>query len=31
MGEYFYHSNLRTPRWMGYFIQRPDIIPFTIS
>ncbi len=24
MGEYFYHSNLRTPRWMGYFIQRPE-------
>lgn len=24
MGEYFYHSNLRTPRWLGYFIQRPE-------
>jgi sterol desaturase/sphingolipid hydroxylase (fatty acid hydroxylase superfamily) len=23
-GEYFYHSNLRTPRWMGYFLQRPE-------
>ena len=23
-GEYFYHSNLRTPRWLGYFIQRPE-------
>ncbi|MCU1298610.1 MAG: sterol desaturase family protein [Acidobacteriaceae bacterium] len=24
MGEYFYHSNLRTPRWLGYFLQRPE-------
>jgi len=24
IGEYFYHSNLRTPHWMGYFIQRPE-------
>ena len=24
LGEYFYHSNLRTPRWLGYFIQRPE-------
>jgi sterol desaturase/sphingolipid hydroxylase (fatty acid hydroxylase superfamily) len=24
LGEYFYHSNLRTPHWMGYFIQRPE-------
>src|SRR5215472_1285187 len=23
-GEYLYHSNLRTPRWVGYFIQRPE-------
>src|SRR5437588_7418692 len=23
-GEYFYHSNLRTPPWMGYFLQRPE-------
>jgi sterol desaturase/sphingolipid hydroxylase (fatty acid hydroxylase superfamily) len=23
-GEYFYHSNLRTPHWMGYFLQRPE-------
>jgi sterol desaturase/sphingolipid hydroxylase (fatty acid hydroxylase superfamily) len=23
-GEYFYHSNLRTPHWFGYFIQRPE-------
>jgi sterol desaturase/sphingolipid hydroxylase (fatty acid hydroxylase superfamily) len=24
VGEYFYHSNLRTPRWFGYFLQRPE-------
>jgi sterol desaturase/sphingolipid hydroxylase (fatty acid hydroxylase superfamily) len=24
LGEYFYHSNLRTPVWFGYFIQRPE-------
>jgi sterol desaturase/sphingolipid hydroxylase (fatty acid hydroxylase superfamily) len=24
VGEYFYHSNLHTPRWLGYFIQRPE-------
>jgi sterol desaturase/sphingolipid hydroxylase (fatty acid hydroxylase superfamily) len=23
-GEYFYHSNIRTPQWVGYFIQRPE-------
>lgn len=23
-GEYFYHSNLQTPRWLGYFLQRPE-------
>lgn len=23
-GEMFYHSNLSTPRWVGYFIQRPE-------
>jgi sterol desaturase/sphingolipid hydroxylase (fatty acid hydroxylase superfamily) len=23
-GEYFYHSNIRTPRWVGYFLQRPE-------
>ncbi|MDP1579684.1 MAG: sterol desaturase family protein [Candidatus Didemnitutus sp.] len=22
--EYFYHLNLRTPHWVGYFIQRPE-------
>ncbi len=23
-GEYFYHSNIRTPMWVGLFIQRPE-------
>lgn len=24
LGAYFYHSNIRTPRWMGLFLQRPE-------
>jgi sterol desaturase/sphingolipid hydroxylase (fatty acid hydroxylase superfamily) len=24
LGEFYYHSNLRTPRWTGFFIQRPE-------
>ena len=24
LGEYFYHSNLRTPYWIGYVLQRPE-------
>jgi sterol desaturase/sphingolipid hydroxylase (fatty acid hydroxylase superfamily) len=24
VGEYFYHSNLKTPRWIGWIIQRPE-------
>ena len=23
-GEYIYHANIRTPRWLGYFFQRPE-------
>lgn len=23
-GEYFYHMNIKTPRWIGYFFQRPE-------
>lgn len=23
-GELFYHSNLKTPHWVGYFLQRPE-------
>ncbi len=24
LGEFYYHANLRTPRWTGYFMQRPE-------
>jgi len=24
VGEYLYHANIRTPRWLGWFIQRPE-------
>jgi sterol desaturase/sphingolipid hydroxylase (fatty acid hydroxylase superfamily) len=24
VGEFYYHANLRTPRWTGFFIQRPE-------
>lgn len=24
VAEYFYHWNITTPRWLGYFIQRPE-------
>ncbi len=24
LAELFYHWNVRTPRWLGYFIQRPE-------
>lgn len=23
-GEYFYHMNIRTPRWIGFIFQRPE-------
>ena len=23
-GEYFYHMNIKTPQWIGYFLQRPE-------
>lgn len=23
-GEMFYHANIRTPRWFGWFLQRPE-------
>lgn len=23
-GEFFYHSNIKTPHWVGYFMQRPE-------
>ena len=25
VGEYFYHANIRTPYWLGFFIQRPEM------
>ena len=25
LGEFFYHTNMRTPRWMGYVFQRPEM------
>jgi sterol desaturase/sphingolipid hydroxylase (fatty acid hydroxylase superfamily) len=24
IAEFFYHWNVRTPRWLGYFVQRPE-------
>lgn len=24
-GEFFYHTNVRTPQWVGYFFQRPEM------
>lgn len=23
-GEFYYHANIRTPHWTGYFLQRPE-------
>ena len=25
IGEFFYHTNIRTPRWVGCFFQRPEM------
>lgn len=25
IGEYVYHMNIKTPHWMGYFFQRPEM------
>lgn len=25
LGEFVYHMNLKTPHWMGYFFQRPEM------
>lgn len=25
IGEFFYHTSVRTPRWIGYFFQRPEM------
>jgi sterol desaturase/sphingolipid hydroxylase (fatty acid hydroxylase superfamily) len=24
-GEYFYHANLKSPKWLRYFIQTPEL------
>ncbi len=28
LGEFFYHTNVRTPRWVGYVFQRPEMHRF---
>jgi sterol desaturase/sphingolipid hydroxylase (fatty acid hydroxylase superfamily) len=25
LGEFFYHTNIKTPRWVGFFYQRPEM------
>ena len=25
LGEFFYHTNVKTPRWIGYVFQRPEM------
>ncbi|MFT3779240.1 MAG: sterol desaturase family protein [Ottowia sp.] len=25
LGEFFYHTNMRTPHWVGWFFQRPEM------
>jgi sterol desaturase/sphingolipid hydroxylase (fatty acid hydroxylase superfamily) len=25
LGEFFYHTSVRTPRWVGFFFQRPEM------
>ncbi len=25
LGEFFYHTNVRRPRWVGFFFQRPEM------
>jgi len=25
VGEFVYHTNIKTPRWLGYFFQRPEM------
>lgn len=25
LGEFFYHTNMTTPRWIGWFFQRPEM------
>jgi len=25
LGEFFYHTSIKTPKWIGYFFQRPEM------
>ena len=25
LGEFFYHTTIKTPRWVGFFFQRPEM------
>ena len=25
LGEFFYHTNIKTPKWIGYIFQRPEM------
>jgi len=25
LGEFLYHTNCRTPHWLGYVLQRPEM------
>lgn len=25
LGEFFYHTNVKTPQWIGYIFQRPEM------
>ena len=25
LGEFFYHTNVKTPRWVGFIFQRPEM------
>lgn len=25
LGEFFYHTNIKTPQWIGYVFQRPEM------
>ena len=25
LGEFFYHTNVKTPKWVGYIFQKPEM------
>lgn len=31
LGEFFYHTNVKTPRWVGFFFSGPRCTAFTIN